>query len=572
MAKSSDQVQMEETQMAPSSPTQVPPPAETDGTEPDGLASDNPAGSGARGVRGGANMYGAFSMETFCSAGSLSYTHDDADGFLAYVRQFTAPNFWYQDAGVKIWAYYETYDNWLDTYGMDAVCVAYHSGHGGMDGSGVFYAPMGAAWAGNDCTAISSNMRLGNEHAKYIFWSTCLSCRVLDGHSPIRTWQAANLGFRMLFGFETVSWDSPNYGKFLWEEWRKNKSFSQAWLDASWRIAHDQAPSAVACGASAAEAQDRLYNERFFTCSAVSHDWWWWRWYYASASTRPRLLTVPDYPLVAQLSPVDVRAEAARAFADRFGLDVSGGQTGRMADGGFRLAAGDQWLAYGADGSIEVQLAKPNTQNRQQVPEAEARSIAQGAVSRYGLDQIASLVRDRVVYSYEAGGSATGSQREGPYVTGTTVEFRQTINGVPIITEDRGLVRVTVDNDGNVTNIYSSLSAVESLSEQGRTRPPSPQPPGASSAELSPGPGGAEEEPSPEPGGIEQELAASFNKLLMRWASTGSMPVAFSTVPNSTEIGYEIRGDDAVLVARRAVEVDFGRGYRKRYWVTTPIS
>ena len=68
----------------------------------------------------------------------------------------------------------------------------------------------------------------------------------------------------MIFGFETVSYDNANYGSYFFEEWNKNKSFSQAWLDASWRIAHDQGPTAAACGATQAEAQDRLFNERLF--------------------------------------------------------------------------------------------------------------------------------------------------------------------------------------------------------------------------------------------------------------------------------------------------------------------
>ena len=49
-------------------------------------------------------------------------------------------NFWLADGGVKTWAYYEDYDNWEDTYGIDADLITYHSGHGGMDGNGVFFA------------------------------------------------------------------------------------------------------------------------------------------------------------------------------------------------------------------------------------------------------------------------------------------------------------------------------------------------------------------------------------------------------------------------------------------------
>ena len=203
-------------------PTQIPTQTQV-GTvvTPGGAALQNPFDGVVAGARGGAKMYGAFSIETFCDAGSLSLTHDDAGGWYNYVKQYTAPNFWYQDAGVAVWAYYETYDNWLDTYGMDAVRAVYHSGHGGMDGNGVFYAPMGSDWGGLGCTATSNNMQLGNETARYVFWSTCLSLRVKEGHSPIRTWYNANLGLRMIFGFETMSWDDANYGKNFWQKWNK---------------------------------------------------------------------------------------------------------------------------------------------------------------------------------------------------------------------------------------------------------------------------------------------------------------------------------------------------------------
>ncbi|MBL8895777.1 MAG: hypothetical protein JNJ53_14335 [Rhizobiales bacterium] len=549
--------------MGSSTPTQVPPQAgNCDCATESASASDNPAAEVAvTAVRGGANMYGAFSIETFCDVGGLSLTHDDADGFLAYVRQFTAPNFWYQDAGVRVWAYYEQYDNWQDTYGMDAVCVAYHSGHGGMDGNGVFYVPMGSAWAGNDCTATSNNMRLGNEHVRYIFWSTCLSCRVLDGHSPIRTWQPANLGFRMLFGYETTSWDNPNYGRFFWEEWRKNKSFSQAWLDASWRIAHDQAPSATACGSSAADAQNRLYNERNFFSGAVSHDWWWWRWYYAAASARPLLTEPPVSGLVAQLKPVSLSSSQFRTLAEKFELSVP--EASASADGSYGAGSADQYLAFGANGSVDAKLAAVNYANREPLASDNAVSIAQSAVGKFGLDDNGSLVLDRVLSSWDAGGTENGSgERIEPSVTSTTVQFRQVVNGIPIISQDSGALRVTVDNDGTVTNVHSSLQTVDALSERARSMLPTPPlPSGANMHDI-----------GPEPDSYERALAVEFSRQLSRWGASGNMPLSFSTVPNSTEIGYEVKRGTAILVARRAIEVDFGRGYRKRYWVTVPLA
>jgi Fe-S cluster assembly ATPase SufC len=42
-------------------------------------------------------------------------------------------------------------------------------------------------------------------------------------------------------------------------------------------------------------------------------------------------------------------------------------------------------------------------------------------------------------------------------------------------------------------------------------------------------------------------------------------------VPDTTEVGYDLRGNEGRLVARREVEVDFGGGIRKRYEVVAPI-
>jgi Family of unknown function (DUF6345) len=554
--------------MTESSPTMTPPAhsADTDcGCGDKNKAngnSDNPfdVGATAGDVRGGAKLYGAFSIETFCDQGALSLTHDDADGFLAYVRQFNQPNFWYQDGGVKVWAYYEDFDNWQDTYGMDAVKVAYHSGHGGMDGNGVFYAPMGAAWAGNDCTAVSSNMRLGNESLRYLFWSTCQSLRVFDGHSPIRTWQAANLGFRMLFGFETVSYDNANYGRFFWEEWGKGKSFSQAWLDSSWRIAHNQAPTAMAVGATSQEAADRLNNERSFFGDQANTSWWQWRWYFAASAARTPLLAVPQQPLVATIAALRPNAQMAAKLADRFSIGMPAGAM--ASDGSFQAMAGDKRIFLARNGAVDVQLARHDHTNRGNLSQAAAQQIAQDAISHYELAGVTNLAPDTVLHSYEAGGSDHGSgTREDARITSTVVQFRQTINGIPVISPDAGTVRVTVDNGGTVSAIHSSLQMIQSLSEHGRQSQAGPKPPGTAHGEL-----------APEPEDYQHALAMKFSQRMARWAGSEHPPVGFTVVPDSTEIGYDIQNGEAVLVARRTVEVDFGQGYRKRYFVTVPLA
>jgi hypothetical protein len=110
-------------------------------------------------------MYGGCSIQVFdpfTEAGNLSYTHADANGFLNYVNQFDQIDFHFQDGSVQEWEYDPTYDDWQNLYGMDAVRAFYHSGHGGMQSDGTFFAPLGARWSGKDY-AISSSMSLADQ-------------------------------------------------------------------------------------------------------------------------------------------------------------------------------------------------------------------------------------------------------------------------------------------------------------------------------------------------------------------------------------------------------------------------
>lgn len=521
------------------------------------------------GARGGANAYGAFSIETFADAGSLMYTHEDAAGFLGYVGKFAAPNFWYKDGNVQIWSYYEDFDDWQDTYGMDAVNVAYHSGHGGRRADGSVWFPLGGNWNNQGTNAWAGNMRLGNERANYLFWSTCFACPVYAPLNPIITWNSANLGFRMLFGFETTSVDNGNYGKFFFEEWNKGKSFSTAWMDASWRISHGQVPSVVACGATQAEAADRLNNERLFNFGHVSKNWWQWRWYYASSlapvnlSTRERQLAVPADLRGARLRPFEVSAKRLRSAVDQFGLAVSIPREVTVSAGGaLRIGDGDSRLAFGADGSVEAQLDHHNYTNPNQIPVSQAAAIAQEALGMYGLTRDAELVFDKVQYAAEAGGSAqSDGELLDPVVTGTTVQFKQIINGLPVVTPGAGEVRVSVDNDGKVTRVASSVRAVDRLTRGVGGGGPTPTPDGSEQ----PAGVGADQDP------VEQRLGASWAQHLARWATKGQMPVGYSLVPGSTEVGYALQLDQAVVVATREIEVDFGNGLLKRYRVEAPL-
>ncbi len=496
---------------------------------------------------------GAFSLEKFATSSGLTYTHEDAGGWLAYLEKFNPSNFWYRDENVRIWAYYEDYDNWQDTYGMDAVKSVYHSGHGGMEADGRFHVPLGQDWGGLGTTAWSDKMRLGNEQVRYIFWSTCLSCRVLEGHNPMRTWNPANLGFRMLFGYETTSVDNPNYGKFFWEEWNKGKSLSTAFLDASWRISHNQAPAVVACGSTQQEANDRLNNERLLYWEAVGRTWWSWRWYYAAKSAnaiRSLNRKLPGEMLIADLLPCAIDEGYVASVLERHGLEI--GMPAEIAaspDGSFRLLDGERNVAFQGDGSYEIQLASPNRENRDLLTMSKAISVAKDFLHQEGVE---GLAFDRVMLSQEASAAADGSLAEGPFVTETVVQFAQEINGLPVLLPG-GSFSMNIDNDGAVTGFKNATRSISRMRELPRNSPAAPG------------------EEMPMKGDPEALLEGAWDGMMKRWLAKGSIPRSFSVVPGTYEIGYAIKGDKAVLVARNEVEADCGGGYRKRFALEVPL-
>lgn len=534
----------------------------------------------ARAAAVSTDYYGAFSVEKFAAASNLTYTHEDAGGWLNYVEQFQTRNFWYKDAGVAPWAYYEQYDNWQDTYGMDAVMAVYHSGHGAMDGNGVFYAAMGSDWGGLGTNAVSSNMALGNEQVRYIFWSTCFSLRVLNGHNPIRSWSKSNLGFRMLFGYETTSIDAPNYGKDFWNQWNKGKSFSQAHLDMSWYdVSTHQAPSVVACGASAAEAQNRLYNERLFSWGAVSRDYWHWRWYYAASlalAARARNHKVPERIAVAQLGIEQVGARLVRGIIDRLPLELALPQEVAANPAGIIvLEEGGRRISIDPHGTYDAQLSEPNLESGNELLLSATLLKANDVVRQFGLDRN-DITFDRVLHKYDCSGSTKGSGEIGtPRITETVVQFTQLIDGIPVIGPGEGKVAITFDNDANVTAVVDTTRRVDKLLDafsapqagDGTAPQGNGRNGGASHRGNGAGLGGQRF------GSIDPQalLANAWQEKMKTWVLGNSMPERYSVVPDSYEIGYVIRGNSALLVAREEVEVDCGGGFVKRFVVEAPL-
>jgi hypothetical protein len=411
-------------------------------------------------------MYGFNSIQDFSGVfgnhnSDLSQTHADALGFHAYMANFYTKNFWFKDGGVQSWQYEEPYDHWQNLYGVDAVCVFYHSGHGNMDGNGVFQAPMGGKWNGETWFLSNHNVKFGNQVSRYIFWSTCLSCRISGGMSPIRTWWADdnNPGFRMLFGYETTSVDSPNYGTNFWNHWKNGESFSTAFLNASWDIYHNQSPSCVASGSNATDAINRLNNERLFYWGAVARNYYQWKWYYASASAA-RNKALPKELKIAELAPSTFDSEQTQKLAAKLGITSASGIT---RDGHYNIGTHEKSVSLSNLGHLDVKLAEPNHANTKQLDEQKALSIAEQHIQELNLHAGEKYAFDVVRLTKTAGGSPKNKETHA-IVTDTTVQYRQVINGIPSVNSDAGLIRVTIDNDGTVTRLHSSVKKVASLS------------------------------------------------------------------------------------------------------------
>jgi hypothetical protein len=369
----------------------------------------------------------------------------------------------------------------------------------------------------------------------------------------------------MLFGYETTSIDAPNYGSDFWNQWNRNKSFSQAFLDMSWYdVSTHQAPSVAACGATAAEAQNRLYNERKFEWGSVSRNYWHWRWYYAAASAlgvRALNQKIPKRIAAAQLALEPVTGRLVRGILTRIPVGVAVPPEVQTNAGGIIVIAdGNRRVAIDQNGTYEAQLTAPNLESRNELQLSAAIRKAQDVIRQFGLDRN-EVTFDRVFHKYDCAGTTQGTgEIQSPRLCETVVQFTQLIDGIPVIGPGDGKVSISLDNDQNVTSIVDRTRTVAKLVEA-FSAPPETETPRAATTPPSPN---SEGQP-------EQLLSAAWQDRMKLWAVRGRMPERYAVVPGSFEIGYVIRGNSAVLVAREEIEADCGGGFLKRFVIETPI-
>jgi Family of unknown function (DUF6345) len=238
------------------------------------------------------DIHGETSVENFQGTqNNLSYTHESAGGFRQFLEKWYPANFHYRDGNVSSWLFHDAsgsnqnfdlYASQGIDYGLDAVRVMFHSSHG-ITTNNVYRTSLGANWNNTGWEAKSTLMalggnynRFGDERLRYVFWDTCNSVMISGGNNPYTTWGTRAKGSRFVFGYETTSVDSPNYGKFFWEEWSKGKTFKTAFFDASKRVNTNQTPALVAFGATQSEAITRRDTERMLAAASVSNTWGAW--------------------------------------------------------------------------------------------------------------------------------------------------------------------------------------------------------------------------------------------------------------------------------------------------------
>jgi hypothetical protein len=478
------------------------------------------------------NLYAGASIQVFPSGASdLSTPHGDVADFLGYVGQFNAANFHAKDDDVREWRYNHEYDNWQDRLGIDSVRVFYHNGHSTTKANGDFIASLGRTWD-NTFFANSSRMSPGDQRLRYLFWASCKSVRTSGGQNPWRTWHEANKGLRMIFGFDSLSWDEPGYASGFFREWNTGKSFSQAWIDGSLAIRTDQRPSIAACGSTAEEAQDRLWNERLFDGARVSDDWYWWRWAGEPIIEVVLQITVPRSPGLLELARRSFDADTAARLADRWSVrPLLSSAFDPRQDEQATAVSPEPRLVLARDGSYQIHLADPDRMADACDPDT-AVSAAHRAIENLGRET--ELEFEGLTYTRHSGASRRGEEIE-PRVDEYAAHFRQRVDGERMVSGREGRVSVTLDPTGKVCAISDSTIPV---AERMDARP-------VEKGEC----------------GLEERLDEAVHAEMRRLEGAGAQ---VTLVPNGREFGYRVQGEVALTVARQGIEITTGDFTKRR--------
>jgi hypothetical protein len=416
-----------------------------------------------------------------CGVANLPNTLGDTWGWMNNRADWEKQNFVFADGDVWASDFQSASDHYPANYvpagfdGVESVVVGFIASHGVTSGNVFTLSAGGTAHGG--CTVTSSDMSLGENELRYMFFSTCQS---LKNGNPGNVWFGPARGIRAIFGYDPNIVDSADYGRYFFENWKKaGAKTTYSFLDASWRVSHDQSPVAAWFGPDLATAESLRENEEFFQLGPISNDWIAWRFYARRSLTadirlsRVKLMTLkytqPRAPedatkLVAALVPrrQDVTIETTTVSGDNV--------CHRTLDGSvmvYNTRSGSIDLTlptFASSGAVtftddDAVAAATDYLRRTQ----DALRALQVSLPNMSLDLIASDVRHNVAASADRAGKNTEQK-----LTHITVVFRQTINGIPTIGTG-GVLEVTLNSDKEVCRVRSVLREIAAVTDEEAT-------------------------------------------------------------------------------------------------------
>lgn len=410
-----------------------------------------------------------------CGLANLPGTDGDATGFIENEAKYQKENFLYGDGDVLTQDFAQGVagvagaDNNIDPTvparrnGIDSVVIAYIATHGVVASDGNFVFVIGSR--DGTCNSISTkDMKLGDGYLRYLFVSTCESVKAV---SPGKQWFQCAKGLRAVFGYDGTIADSPDYGRFFFEEWKKDGvTTTQAFIRASWRVNPNQIAVAAWFGHTAAEAQGFCDTETHFQhepidAQFIAHHRSSFDDLQQSATVpgkvrsmtlifdTPAPLTDPSATLAHFVPPTELDQSLARA---RSGATVS-----------YRTSSGTRMMRNARSGSLDITFPRysqaPSTAAT--LTNAEAITAATAYLSgiraaipgiHSSANGLALALRPSAVRRVYSGMSSRDGVVRDEWCTDVTVVFRQTVNGIPTIGPG-GLIEVTLDGEKQVSRV-----------------------------------------------------------------------------------------------------------------------
>ena len=334
---------------------------------------------------------------------------------------------------------------------------------------------------------------------------------------------------------------------FFGDEWRKGKSFARAFLDASWRISHNQVPVVMAAGATQAEAVNRLNNERIFDRAAAAKGWYQWQWIGTLPSRSAKAKSAVPKGCKALILDDLFTDDRLVKVATTAGIPKSRANTVLFDDKGNRVMSSRDFTVFASkEGSLNIHYGKANMLNHDAIGEKNAIAIAEKTIKQFGFDEGVELKLGNIRQRFTCGGTDKGSmQIDKPAAVETIIQFRQAHKGVTSINSDHGLIAICVDNDGKVTNIYNSCRRIVDETDKPVSVVKAPPAKGKHTKASE-----------------DAEFKSKITKIVNR-SKADAIRTPAKTKVLFEKTGYDFSSNVGVIVQQRDVEIDFGKGFKK---------